>query len=170
MKRGPPSNLDRLRDDLSEFDQVAGRVREEGKLAADGVELERLGHDLDAAGSEIGDGLLDIRHVDAEVVIAGVAQTIAKVGIPGSVDRRRIAATQQFDQEGVVVRGGDIGELLVGIGPFVHNPEIELLDVPVLRLIEVFHAHADVVAAPACESWSDPSFDPKAIMRKGNKF
>src|SRR5262245_42813448 len=66
-------------DDLSEFDQVAGRVREEGKLAADGVEFERLGHDLDTAGSEIGDGLRDIRHVDAEVVITGVAETIAKV-------------------------------------------------------------------------------------------
>ena len=30
-----------LRDDLGEFDQIAGRVREEGKLAADGVEFER---------------------------------------------------------------------------------------------------------------------------------
>ena len=38
------------------------------------------------------------------------------------------------------------------VSPIVRaNPEIELLDVPVLRLIEVFHAHADVVAAPACE-------------------
>src|SRR5579862_3388164 len=109
---------------LREFDQVAGRVREKGQLAADGVELERLGHDLDTASSEIGDGFLDLRHVDAEVVIAGVAQTIAKVGILGSVDRQRIAATQQFDQEGVVVRGCDIGELLIGIGPFVHDPEI----------------------------------------------
>src|SRR5262249_29866034 len=79
VKRRPrPSAGDYLWDDLSEFDQVAGRVREEGKLAADGVELERLGHDLDTAGSESGDGLLDIRHVDAEVVIAGVAQTIAE--------------------------------------------------------------------------------------------
>ena len=77
----------RLRDDLGEFDQIAGRVREEGKLAADGVEFERLGHDLDTAGSEVGDGLLDIRHVDTEMVIAGMAETIAKVRIPGGVNR-----------------------------------------------------------------------------------
>lgn len=76
-----------LRDDLGEFDQIAGRVREEGKLAADGVEFERLGHDLDTAGSKVGDGLLDIRHVDTEMVIAGLAETIAKVRIPGSVNR-----------------------------------------------------------------------------------
>src|SRR5262245_49210136 len=59
---------DCLCDDLSEFDQVAGRVCEKGKLAADGVELERLGHDLDTTSFEVGDGLLDIRHIDAEVV------------------------------------------------------------------------------------------------------
>src|SRR5262249_9959765 len=47
--------------------------------------------------------------------------------------------------------GGDVSKLFVGVGPFVHNPEIELLDVPVLRLIKVFYAHAYVVAAPACE-------------------
>jgi hypothetical protein len=84
-------------------------------------------------------------------MIAGVAQTIAKVRIPGSVDWQGIPATQQFDQKCVVVCGCDVGELLVAIGPFVHDPEIELLDVPVLRLIKVFHAHADVVATPACE-------------------
>src|SRR5262245_61411916 len=138
-------------DDLGEFDQVAERVREEGKLAADSIEFERLGHDLDAAGSKVGDGLLNIRHVDAEMVIAGVAETIAKVRIPGRVNRQRIAAAQQFDQESIIVRGGDVGELFVSVGPFVHNPEIELFDVPVLRLIEVFHAHAYMVAAPACE-------------------
>jgi tRNA(Phe) wybutosine-synthesizing methylase Tyw3 len=33
----------------------------------------------------------------------------------------------------------------------VHNAKIELFDVPVLRLIEVFNAHAYVVTAPACE-------------------
>src|SRR5262245_34968852 len=83
-------------DDLSEFEQVAGRVSEEGELAVDGVELERLGHDLDAASSEVGDGLLNIRHIDAEVVIAGVAETVAKVGIRGSVNRQRITATEQL--------------------------------------------------------------------------
>ena len=94
-----------LRDDLGEFDQIAGRVREEGKLAADRVEFERLGHDLDTAGSKVGDGLLDIRHVDAEVVIAGVAETIAKVRILGGVNRQRIAAAQKFDEEAIIVRG-----------------------------------------------------------------
>src|SRR5262249_14943631 len=88
-----------LCDDLSEFDQVAGRVCEEGKPAADGVEFERLGHDLDAAGSKVSNGLLDIRHVDTEVVIAGIAETIAQVRVDGSVNRQRIASTQQFDQE-----------------------------------------------------------------------
>ena len=74
----------RLRHYLREFDQVAGRVREKGKLAADGFELERLGHDLDTAGSKVGDGLLDIRHVDAEMVIAGIAETIAESEYPGA--------------------------------------------------------------------------------------
>src|SRR5215470_17401554 len=95
-----------LCDYLSEFDQIAERVCEEGKLAADGVELERLCHDLGTAGSKVSNGPLDIRHVDTEVVIAGIAETIAQVRVDGSVNRQRISSTQQFDQKGVVIRGG----------------------------------------------------------------
>src|SRR5262249_54567799 len=74
-----------------------------------------------------------------------------KVRISGGVNRERIATAQQFDQEGIVIRGRDVGELFVCVRPLVHDPEIELFDVPGLRLIEVLYADADMVAAPACE-------------------
>ena len=122
LRRGLPRPCVCLRDDLGELDQVAGRVCEKGELAADRVEFERLGDDFDAAGSKVGDGLFDIRHVDAEVVIAGVAETIAKVSVSRGFNWQRIAATQQLDQERVVVRGSDVGEVFVAVSALRGSP------------------------------------------------
>ena len=96
MTAVPPETIPRVKGDLlrpmsAHVTISASSIRlpdgSRRQLAADGVEFERLGHDLDIAGSKVGDGLLDIWHVDTEMVIAGVAETIAKVSIPGGVNR-----------------------------------------------------------------------------------
>lgn len=68
------------------------------------------------------------------MVVSGIFETVAEIGIGTNVCRRGIAATKDFHIE-MVVRGGcEIGELLVGIVPFGDDTEIELLDKPALAV------------------------------------
>src|SRR5499425_2858526 len=74
-----PDDIARSGEHLCEFDQIAERVGEESELAADGRQDERLGHDHDAARSKRRDGCIHIGDVEAEMVVAAVCQTIAKI-------------------------------------------------------------------------------------------
>ena len=85
--RPPPVRLSG--NDFREFDQIAERIREEGELAADVVQLERLGNDRDAAPAQLGDACLDVGHVDAEMMQARIAQAVGQILVGGGVDRQR---------------------------------------------------------------------------------
>src|SRR5882672_1086489 len=132
-------------DHLGQLDEVAERIRDECQATADDPQLEGLGHDRDAATAELGDGGIQVVHIQAEVVIAGQAQAVAQVGIDRLRNRLRIAVAEQLDVEVVVRRWANIGQLQIVVRPFVNDTEVELLDVPALRGFEIRHADGDVV-------------------------
>src|SRR5262245_8511986 len=57
-------------EQFGKLDQVAEGVAEEGETAADGGQHERLGDHRHAARAQLLDGLVNARHVQAEMVIA----------------------------------------------------------------------------------------------------
>ena len=59
------------------------------------------------------------------MVIAGVLQAVAEVGIGADIPRAWVTAAQDLDVEMVVGRRRDVGELLVGIVPFGDHAEVE---------------------------------------------
>src|SRR5262249_21831708 len=136
---------------FGEFDQIPKGVAEESEPAADGGQDERLGDDLDAAATKLGDRLVYARDVETEVVVAAVLPAIAGGGVRAHLGGQRVPAAEHLDVE-VVVRGrGEVGELLVGVVPLRDDTEVELLDVEVLRLPEAWRAHCHVVAAHVSE-------------------
>ena len=56
------------------------------------IQLERLGHDGDAARAEPLDGCVDAGHVQAEMVVTGPVQAVAEVGIGADILRGGITA------------------------------------------------------------------------------
>src|ERR1700722_17063929 len=64
---------------FGQFDHVAPRVAEECEPAADGLDLERFAQQVHAAGGEFGAGLVNAGHAQAEVLVAAVAEALAKV-------------------------------------------------------------------------------------------
>src|SRR5262249_44638267 len=109
---------------LGQLDEIAEGIAKEGQAPADRWQLERLGHDGDAARAERLDGRVDAGHVQAEMMVAGPLQAVAEVGIGTNVLRGRIAAAQDLDIEVVVRRGRDIGKLLVGVVPLGDDAKV----------------------------------------------
>src|SRR5262249_33964719 len=87
---------------LGQLDEIAEGIAEEGEAPADRGQLERLGHDGDAARAERLDGRVDAGHGQAEMMVAGPFQAVAEVGIGADILRGRIAAAQDLDMEVVV--------------------------------------------------------------------
>ena len=54
-----------------------------------------------------------------KVVVAGQAQAVAQVGVDGLGDRPGGSVAEELDEEGIVGRRRDVGEVLVGVGPLV---------------------------------------------------
>ncbi len=81
------------------------------------------------------------------MVVAGIFEAIAEIGIRADLRRRRIAATQDFHIEMVVSRGCEIGQLFVGVVPFGNDTEVEFLDIPALCGFEVRRADGNVMTA-----------------------
>jgi hypothetical protein len=122
---------------LGQLDEIAEEIAEEGEAPADRGQLERLGHDGDAARAERLDGGVDAGHGQAEMMVAGPLQAIAEVGIGANILRGRITAAQDLDTEVVVCRGRDIGKLFVCIVPLGDDAKVELLDIPALGGLEI---------------------------------
>src|SRR5262249_23512550 len=89
---------------FGKLDQVAEGVAEEGETAADGGQYERLGDDRHAARAQPLDGLVDTRHVQAEVVIAGVLQAVAEVAVGTDIPRAGVTTAEDLDVEMIVGR------------------------------------------------------------------
>src|SRR5262245_20633304 len=131
---------------LRELDQVSPRIGKERKPATDGGQLERLGDDGHAAAAELRERLIDAGDVEAEVMEALKPQTVTEVPIGRLWNRAGLAIAEDFDKERIVTRRRQVSQVLIRIGPFVHDPEIELLYVPFLCGRQVRHAHGNVVA------------------------
>src|SRR5215475_3585012 len=131
---------------LRELDQVSPGIGKEREPTTDGRQLERLGDDRHAAAAELRDRLIDAGNVEAEVMEALKPQTVTQVLIGRLGNRAGLAIAEDFDKERIVRRRRDVSQVLIRIGPFVHDPEIELLYVPFLGGSEVRHPHGDVVA------------------------
>src|SRR5262247_2517689 len=84
--------------------------------------------------------------VEAKVMEAREAQAVAQILIDRLRNRAGLAVAEQLDEERIVRRRRKVGKVLIRVGPLVHDPEIELLDVPSFRGSEVRHAHGNVVA------------------------
>jgi hypothetical protein len=72
---------------LRQLDQVIPGVREERQTASDHRQLERLGHDVDTPAARLIDGRLDVRDVEAIMVITSQTQRIAQVLVDRLRDR-----------------------------------------------------------------------------------
>src|SRR5262249_21273412 len=113
---------------------------------ADDGQLKWLGDDRHAAPAEFGDGFIHTGNVEAKVMKAREAQAVAQILIHRLRNRAGLAISEQLDEERIVRCRRKVGKVLIRIGPLVHDPEIELLDVPSFRGSEVWHAHSNVVA------------------------
>src|SRR5215510_1061066 len=100
---------------FGKLDQVAEGVAEEGETAADGGQHERLGDDRHTARAQLLDGLVNTRHVQTEMVIAGVLQAVAEVAVRTDIPWAWVTAAEDLDIEMIVGRRRDVGELLIGI-------------------------------------------------------
>ncbi len=69
------------RQDFRQLDQITEGIAEEGEAAADCQKLERLGHDGDAARPQFLDSGVDACDIQAEMVVAGIFEAIAEIGI-----------------------------------------------------------------------------------------
>jgi hypothetical protein len=63
------------------------RVGEASKLAADGGQLEGLGHDRDAATAQLRDAVIDAVDRKARMTLAGKAHAVAEVEAQASTVR-----------------------------------------------------------------------------------
>src|SRR5262245_4922521 len=131
---------------LRELDQVSPGIGKEREPATDGGQLEGLGDDGHAAAAELRERSIDARNVEAEVMEALQPQAVTQVAIGRLGNRAGLAIAEDFDEERIVRRGREVSQVLIRIGPFVHDPEIELLYVPLLGGSEVRHPHGNVVA------------------------
>src|SRR5215467_5816165 len=133
-------------DHLRELDEVPPWVGEKRQPAADDGQLKWLGDDRHAAPAEFGYGFIDAGNVETKVMEAREAQAVGQILIHWLRNRAGLAVAEQLDEERIVRCWREVGKVLIRIGPLVHDPEIELLDVPSFRGSEVRHAHGNVVA------------------------
>src|SRR5262249_53872227 len=85
-------------------------------------------------------------NVEAKVMEACEAQAVGQILRHWLRNRPGLAVAEQLDEERIVRCRRKVGKVLIRIGPLVHDPEIELLDVPSFRGSEVRHAYGNVVA------------------------
>jgi len=72
-------------------------------------------------------------------------QAVTEVLINGLRNRAGFTIAEELNEERIIGCRRKIGQVLIGIRPFVNDPEIELLDIPALCSGEVRRDHLDIL-------------------------
>jgi hypothetical protein len=100
---------------------------------------------INAPPAELVARLADIVDVQAEMLVPAVVQALAE--IVEDLFRVRDRAAQQLEVEVVVGGRAEVGQLQVAVRPLLQHAEVELLEIPGFRRVEVGHPQPDMMAA-----------------------
>src|SRR5262245_41360866 len=96
VAEGVPSRSNASAQHFRKFDQIAERIAKEGELTTDGGQDEGLGDDLDAPAAKLDEGLVHVRNVETEVVVAAVLEAVAKIGVRSHLSGQRVPAAEHL--------------------------------------------------------------------------